>query len=181
MIKGLIKQYAVLLGSVLALALLAGACYLTYVVTDNHWSAKYSGLEQKYSDASAKATQEARVKEWEYQNNVDAIAQQGAKDLAQARSDADSANASIGRLQQRINRLLADTSSEDSGTTQRGKTAREALDLLANLLEKHSAELVEIGEFADLAHAAGTTCERAYDTLAREFNNLQNTTTEPPQ
>lgn len=67
MIKDLIKQYAVLLGSVLALALLAGACYLTYVVTDNHWSAKYSGLEQKYSDASAKATQEARVKEWEYQ------------------------------------------------------------------------------------------------------------------
>lgn len=165
MIKDLIKQYAVLLGSVLALALLAGACYLTYVVTDNHWSAKYSGLEQKYSDASAKATQEARVKEWEYQNNVDAIAQQGAKDLAQARSDADSANASIGRLQQRINRLLADTSSEDSGTTQRGKTAREALDLLANVLEKSLERNRQLAEYADKASSAGFTCEKAYDSI----------------
>ena len=165
MIKDLIKQYAVLLGSVLALALLAGACYLTYVVTDNHWSAKYSGLEQKYSDASAKATQEARVKEWEYQNNVDAIAQQGAKDLAQARSDADSANASIGRLQQRINRLLADTSSEDSGTTQRGKTAREAIDLLANVLEKSLERNRQLAEYADQASSAGFTCEKAYDSI----------------
>lgn len=165
MIKDLIKQYAVLLGSVLALALLAGACYLTYVVTDNHWSAKYSGLEQKYSDASAKATEEARVKEWEYQNNVDAIAQQGAKDLAQARSDADSANASIGRLQQRINRLLADTSSEDSGTTQRGKTAREALDLLANVLEKSLERNRQLAEYADKASSAGLTCEKAYDAI----------------
>lgn len=165
MIKDLIKQYAVLLGSVLALALLAGACYLTYVVTDNHWSAKYSGLEKQYSDASAKATQEARVKEWEYQNNVDAIAQQGAKDLAQARSDADSANASIGRLQQRINRLLADTSSEDSGTTQRGKTAREALDLLANVLEKSLERNRQLAEYADQASSAGSTCEKAYDAI----------------
>lgn len=165
MIKDLIKQYAVLLGSVLALVLLAGACYLTYVVTDNQWSAKYSGLEQKYSDASAKATQEARVKEWEYQNNVDAIAQQGAKDLAQARSDADSANASIGRLQQRINRLLADTSSEDSGTTQRGKTAREALDLLANVLEKSLERNRQLAEYADQASSAGFTCEKAYDAI----------------
>ena len=165
MIKDLIKQYAVLLGSVLALALLAGACYLTYVVTDNHWSAKYSGLEQKYSDASAKATQEARVKEWEYQNNVDAIAQQGAKDLAQARFDADSANASIGRLQQRINRLLADTSSEDSGTTQRGKTAREALDLLANVLEKSLERNRQLADYADKASSAGLTCEKAYDAI----------------
>lgn len=165
MIKDLIKQYTVLLGSVLALALLAGACYLTYVVTDNHWSAKYSDLEQKYSDASAKATQEARVKEWEYQNNVDAIAQQGAKDLAQARSDADSANASIGRLQQRINRLLADTSSEDSGTTQRGKTAREALDLLANVLEKSLERNRQLADYADKASSAGLTCEKAYDAI----------------
>lgn len=165
MIKDLIKQYAVLLGSVLAPALLAGACYLTYVVTDNHWSAKYSGLEQKYSDASAKATQKARIKEWEYQNNVDAIAQQGAKDLAQARSDADSANASIGRLQQRINRLLADTSSEDSGTTQRGKTAREALDLLANVLEKSLERNRQLAEYADQASSAGFTCEKAYDSI----------------
>ena len=165
MIKDLIKQYAVLLGSVLALALLAGACYLTYVVTDNHWSAKYSGLKQEYSDASAKATQEARVKEWEYQNNVDAIAQQGAKDLAQARSDADSAHASIGRLQQRINRLLADTSSEDSGTTQRGKTAREALDLLANVLEKSLERNRQLADYADQASSAGFTCEKAYDTI----------------
>lgn len=165
MIKNLIKQYAVLLGSVLALALLAGACYLTYVVTDNHWSAKYSGLKQEYSDASAKATQEARIKEWEYQNNVDAIAQQGAKDLAQARSDADSANASIGRLQQRINRLLADTSSEDSGTTQRGKTAREALDLLANVLEKSLERNRQLADYADKASSAGLTCEKAYDAI----------------
>lgn len=165
MIKDLIKQYAVLLGSVLALALLAGACYLTYVVTDNHWSAKYSSLKQEYSDASAKATQEARVKEWEYQNNVDAIAQQGAKDLAQARSDADSANASIGRLQQRINRLLADTNSEDSGTTQRGKTAREALDLLANVLEKSLERNRQLAEYADQASSAGFTCEKAYDAI----------------
>ena len=165
MIKDLIKQYAVLLGSVLALALLAGACYLTYVVTDNHWSAKYSGLEQKYSDASAKATQEARVKEWEYQNNVDAIAQQGAKDLAQARSDADSAHASIGWLQHRINRFLADTSSEDSGTTQRGKTAREALDLLANVLEKSLERNRQLANYADKASSAGFTCEKAYDSI----------------
>ncbi len=152
MIKDLIKQYAVLLGSVLALALLAGACYLTYVVTDNHWSAKYSGLKQEYSDASAKATQEARIKEWEYQNNVDAIAQQGAKDLAQARSDADSANASIGRLQQRINRLLADTSSEDSGTTQKRQ---------------------------DSQRSPRSACQRARKNLSNETDSWLSTPTKP--
>lgn len=165
MIKDLIKQYAVLLGSVLALAIIAGACYITFEITDSHWSAKYSGLEKQYSEASAKATQEARAKEWEYQNNVDAIAQQGAKDLAQARSDADSVTASISRLQQRINGLLADTSSEDSGTARRGKTAREALDLLANVLEKSLERNRQLADYADKASSAGYTCEKAYDSI----------------
>jgi hypothetical protein len=162
MIKNLFKQYAVLLSSVLALALLAGACYLTYVVTDNHWSAKYSGLKQEYSDASAKAIQEARIKEWEYQNNVDAIAQQGAKREADANAAAVGATASIEQLHQRLNTLLANTSTETPGTGLRGRTPNETIVLLTNVFQKSVERNRQLAAFADKSWNAAKQCYDSY-------------------
>ena len=145
--------------------------------------AHYAGVLANISNLTAEAERKTRAAENAVTHAFEVITDDGQKRIDTARADAAGARAAAGRLQQQLAhyRVAAAQRAAHPGLATAGPAAGDALDLLANLLEKHSAELVEIGEFADLAHAAGITCERAYDTLAREFNNLQNTTTEPPQ
>lgn len=46
-----------------------------------------------------------------------------------------------------------------------GGPSTDALDLLVTVLDRHSRELVAVGEFADRLRSAGTACERSYDGL----------------
>lgn len=41
----------------------------------------------------------------------------------------------------------------------------DPLDLLADVLHRHSVELVEVGEFADRLRIAGLACEASFDAL----------------
>ena len=152
---------------VLALVILAGASWLTYTITDAHWETKYNKLKSSYDTASAKAQAEARDTEQRYQNDIETIRTEGADRIAKAKADANRANASIAGLQQRINGLLASTSTEDSGTTRRGKTAGEALNLLADVLGKSIERNRQLASFADSAYSAGLTCEKSYDAIQR--------------
>ena len=146
-------------------------------------NAHYAGVLANISNLTAEAERKTRAAENAVTHAFEVITDDGQKRIDTARADAAGARAAAGRLQQQLThyRGAAAQRAAHPGLATAGPPAGDALDLLANLLEKHSAELVEIGEFADLAHAAGITCERAYDTLERELNSLRHTTTEPPQ
>ena len=62
-----------------------------------------------------------------------------------------------------------------------GADPAEGAVAVLRLFSRADDRAAELAAFADLAHAAGITCERAYDTLERELNSLRHTTTEPPQ
>lgn len=163
--KNLITKYLYLFVGFTALVLLTLACYLTYTVTDSKWQSKYDTLQTSYSDASARATAEARAKEQQYEKDKQSLLLESQKQTQQAKADADSANAAVSRLLQRINKILADTSSTDTGTSSRGKTASEALVLLSNVLEKSIERNRQLASFADSAYNSGTLCEKSYDAL----------------
>ncbi len=165
MIKNLIQTYKVYIGLALALAILAGACYLTWLVTDSNWQSKYNQQQTEYADASAKASQAARDKEHEYAANLAKANAEGDKRVAASNAAAVSANASVIRLQQRINKILANTSTEDSTTGQQGKSPREALDMLANVLGKSIERNRQLAAFGDKAWDAAKQCEDSYYAL----------------
>lgn len=165
--KALLKQYAYVITSVIAILVLAGACWVTWSVTDSKWQTAWDKREGEIKDASLKAVIEARNTEQRYQNDIENIRAEAQVRMAKSKADADNANAAIARLQQRINGLLASTSTEDTGTTKRGKTAGEALNLLADVLEKSIDRNRQLAAFADSAYGAGLTCEKSYDALTK--------------
>lgn len=171
MILDPIKPYLNYLLAGLAVIILASACYLTYTVTDSHWQSKWDKRETEISDASAKATEQARTKEQEYQRSIDELRKQGASNLAAAIADANDASASVERLRQRINKILADTSTENSGTGVRGKTATQAANLLANVLEKSLERNEQLAKIADDNYERGLTCEKSWDALLKNQGN----------
>lgn len=47
------------------------------------------------------------------------------------------------------------------------KPREDAIDLFAQLLHRHSVELVEVGEYADRLRIAGAACESSYQALIK--------------
>ena len=167
MIKSLIAKYKFYIGLTLALAILAGACYLTWLVTDSQWQSKYDTQQTAYADASAKAQQAARDKEQEYAANLKKVQGEADARVAQSRADAASANAADDRLYAKLNKILADTSTEVTGTRQQGKSANETVILLANVLQKSVERNRQLAAFADDSWDAASTCEASYDAVAK--------------
>lgn len=162
MIKNLIQTYKVYIGLALALITLIGACYLTWLVTDSQWQSKYDKQQTEYADASAKAAQSARDKEHEYADKLAKANAEGAKRAAASAAAAASANASVVRLQQRINTILANANAENTAAGQQGKSPREALDMLADVLGKSIERNRQLAAFADNAWDAAKQCEDSY-------------------
>lgn len=80
--------------------------------------------------------------------------------LADARSAADSLRNAAASA---VRRARARAAPADTGPAQPGQ---DPLDLLADVLHRHSVELVEVGEYADRLRIAGLACERAYHALS---------------
>lgn len=160
----LIKTYKVYIGLALALAVIAGACWLTWTVTDSRWQSKYDSLNTKYADASATAQAQARAKELEYDVNIAKANAEGAKREAEANAAAADANASIGRLHQRLNKILADTSTETTGTGLKGRTPNETIVLLTNVFQKSVKRNRQLAEFADKSWNAAKQCYDSYNS-----------------
>lgn len=167
MIKILIQKYKFYIGLILALAVIAGACYLTWLVTDSHWQSKYNTQQTEYADASAKAQQAAREKEQEYAASLKNIQREADTRIAKSVADAASANASVNRLYAKLNKILADTSTEVTGTRQQGKSASETVVLLANVLQKSIERNRQLAAFADESWDAAATCEASYNAVAK--------------
>jgi len=167
MIKSLIQKYKLYIGLVLALGILAGACYLTWLVTDSQWQSKYDSQQTAYADASAKAQQAARDKEQEYATNLKKVQGEADARVAKSTADAASANAAVDRLYAKLNKILANTSTEVTGTRQQGKSANETVILLANVLQKSVERNRQLAAFADESWNAAATCEASYNAVAK--------------
>lgn len=160
----LIKTYKVYIGLALALAVIAGACWLTWTVTDSRWQSKYESLNTKYADASAMAQAQARAKELEYDVNIARVNAEGAKREADANAAAADATASVERLHQRLNTLLANTSTETTGTGLKGRTSNETIVLLTNVFQKSVERNRQLAEFADKSWNASKQCYDSYNS-----------------
>lgn len=164
MILNQTKMYKVYIGLALVLAVIAGSCWLTWTVTDSRWQSKYDSLNTKYADASATAQAQARAKELEYDVNISKVNAEGAKREAEANAAAADATASIERLHQRLNTLLANTSTETTGTGLKGRTPNETIVLLTNVFQKSVERNRQLAEFADKSWNAAKQCYDSYNS-----------------
>lgn len=163
MIKSLISNYGSYIKLVLALVLVAGACYLTYTVTDSRWSAKYLTLEATYSDASAQAQAQARATELDYDLKLAQVKAEGATRVAEADAGATAANNSIISLHKRLNKILADATTETTGTGLTGRTPGETINMLADVLGKSVERNRQLAVFADKSWNAAKQCYDSYN------------------
>lgn len=119
--------------------------------------------------ALAREREQAAMREREatWQAGYDQGARDGQKALDDARADAGRAGVERDRLRDQLTayRAAVRRAAADPAAPAAGPTADTALDLLADLLGRGAGALVDVAAFADAAHAAGTTCQRAHDTL----------------
>lgn len=171
MIPTVLKPYGSYLLAGIAVIILASSCYLTYTVTDSRWQSKWDTRESEISKASAKATEEARNKELEYQRSIDAIRSEGAASIAAATADAADASAASDRLLKRLNAILADQAASVASGAPRGKTATQAINMLANVLEKSIDRNRQLAKIADDNYERGLICEKGWDSLVKNQSN----------
>ena len=94
------------------------------------------------------------------------IEKQTAERLARSAADADRARTTANGLQRQldeIKRIARDT----AGPLAPGTSARDAVVLLADLLQQCSDRYTRMAVFADTTHAAGIACEQSYDSLKK--------------
>ncbi len=96
-------------------------------------------------------------------NEADQARRIAEKHAVDARGAADRLRQQLTELAARLRSATPDPIAASAGP---GIPGADALDLLTGMLSRHSAELVEVGEFADRLRLAGTTCERSYDALS---------------
>lgn len=124
---------------------------------------------QVLADISAKTAAAAtafRATEAAWQTRIDKEAHDGQTRIDAARRDADGARRERDGLRADLARYRAAARAATyPGAATAGPAASDALDLLAELFTGADAAAGELAQAADLAHAAGLTCERAYDAL----------------
>ncbi|RQO57023.1 hypothetical protein DBV14_09445 [Variovorax sp. KBW07] len=124
--------------------------------------AEYRGT---VAESGRLAERAQRTQEQTWRARVDGVIQDGQQQIAAARADADRAGARERRVLAQLTafRAAVRAASAEAGAAGGSPPAEAALDLLANLLGGSGSALVELGKFADGAHAAGTICQRHAD------------------
>lgn len=133
----------------------------------SHGNARYdAGYAQAKADqaeadkAALKLREEEKARdEREAQNRID-----------QARNDAMLAAQRAGGLQRQLNTIRQQLR-EYSSSNGFGSPAGDTGVLLADLLSKSVERNRQLADFADRAVAAGSTCERQYDSLTKRGTN----------
>lgn len=122
-------------------------------------------LEQTGREAVDAARAEEQRRTAEVQKAVDEANQV----VARARADADSAVDAGERLRNQLAALTAScrAAAGHTGPAVPGAPADATADLLADVQRRIDEATERIAGFADLAHAAGSTCERIHDGLNR--------------
>jgi hypothetical protein len=132
----------------------------------------YAGVLAGIAAKTAAAEKAFRVAENKARSAIEKEANDGQAKIDLARADARRADAAAAGLRQQLAhyRRAAARAAARPGAAPAGPPAADALDLLAQLFGRADDRAGELAAFADLAHAAGRTCERAYDAIERELN-----------
>ena len=85
---------------------------------------------------------------------------------AQLTSTAAARNAYIKRLRKSATSSNS-SQATDTGSSSTRESDQASFDLFLNLLDRHTRELVEVGEYADKLKAAGLMCEQSHDPLSQ--------------
>lgn len=127
-----------------------------------HYAAVLADINAKTAAAAA----EFRATERAWTTAFEKEAQDGQKRIDDARAAAARARAERDGLRADINSYRAAArAATHPGAADAGPAAADAVDLLAELFTRADDAAGELAQAADLARAAGATCERAYDAL----------------
>ena len=157
----------------IAIGLVLGALGLHHHVYKQGYDAGAAAVQQKF-DAAEKAAEEkrladvqaARAEEQRRTNAQAEIANEATKQADAARADAAAANSAADGLRARVAQLIAASrAARNSAVASAGAAAGDPLDVLANVLARADRRAGDLAAYADSARVAGTTCERAYDSL----------------
>lgn len=129
--------------------------------------AQHAAVLTDIATKTAKTAEAFRASERAASTAIEKVATDGQDKADRARADAAAARAASGRLHQQLAdyRSAVRQATASAGPAAAGAPAEAALDLLSELLARSEDRAGEIAEFADLAHAAGQTCERAHDEV----------------
>lgn len=111
--------------------------------------------EQQKADEAARAEREAEKLRLE---------RQSAAELAQARADADSADAAADRLQRQLNQIER-RAGDYSSAVGISPSGDNTVLLLADVFRQSLNLNRQLAAYADRARIAGQACERQYDSL----------------
>jgi hypothetical protein len=151
-----------LIGAAIAAAVVFAAGYRTGA---SHAQAELDALRAAYTQAALRAEQDARETEARHARAMDELAR-AARDQARAAAAArQRADAAAVRLRDAAARAGAECAAPPAATADGGQTAAGPGLVLSDLLGRCGARLVELGDYADRAAAAGAACERAYDAV----------------
>lgn len=165
MIKALLSKYEYLIIAVAVSSVVLGTSFLTYKLVDSGWQSKWDKRENKYLIAGSEALSKQRERENVLQSRIDQLGDANAKRKTEYQNTIAKYGASERRLLDQINNLLADTSTEVTGSESRGKTTAEATNMLAIVLRKSIERNRQLAEFADNSYEAGKLCEMSYDAI----------------
>ena len=131
--------------------------------------AHYAVVLADIRDKTAAAQAKFRATETAWQTRIEKETRDGQDRIDTARRDAAGARAAADSLRADLARYRAAArATAHSSAAAAGPPADTAIDLLAELFGGADTRAGELAEFADLAHAAGLTCERAFDALTAE-------------
>lgn len=131
--------------------------------------ARHADTLRQIASQTAEAARLFRATEAEWRNRIDKETRDGQDRIDTARRDAAGARAAADGLRADLARYRAAArATAHSSAAAAGPPADTAIDLLAELFGGADTRAGELAEFADLAHAAGLTCERAFDALTAE-------------
>lgn len=132
--------------------------------------------EQRYNDGYAKAVAEQKAADEQEEQRRDAEKQKIQADAQQrldtARNDAIAAESSAKRLRGELDRIRQ-LASQYAGTQSSGKTTREVVVMLTQLLDESNDAYRRTAEEADKYYNAGLTCERQYDSLRNKNPSIE--------
>ena len=120
--------------------------------------------EQAVRDKAADVAE--RAKETKWQAKIDEVSNEAQQQIDSLQINLADAGRAADRLRSAA-KIAASRARANPGATaaSAGQSCPDTADLLSTLLDRHSAELVEVGGHADRLRIAGLACERAYDGL----------------
>lgn len=142
-----------------------------------HYARVLADIQGKTAEAAA----QFRATEKTWQTRIEKEAQDGQARINTARRDAAGARAAADSLRADLARYRAAARAATyPSAAAAGPAAGDALDLLADLFAGADEAAGELAAAADLARAAGLTCERAHDALTNPRRPAAGTTESKP-